>query len=331
MNKHAARFSLFLCVVLIGVLLSVSAAAKTVSLKALTAWPENAFESQQFLKFVDAVQKAVDAKYPGELKIDYRGGGEVIQNKEQVEALRRGLIEMVYTAGSYYTSVIPEIDIMSLTGMTPGEEREAGVFDYLETIHNQKANAHLLGRVGTGSVFHMFLSEPIKTVDDLKGRKLRVSPTNIPFMKSISVVPIGMPPPDVYTAMERGVVDGYVLPPATIRDFGLIPVSKYMINPGFYQPCQFVLVNLDAWKKIPAHLQELLTEQVKAFAHTNIDAIEEELQAELVGFKKEGMTFIELSPEESGKFLNLAENALYDTVSTKAPEAVKKLKAMITK
>jgi TRAP-type C4-dicarboxylate transport system substrate-binding protein len=333
MRKLGFRMALavFLGVFIIGATGTVSVAAETVTLKALTAWPENAFESQEFLKFVTDVQKAADEKYPGELKIDYRGGGEVIQNREQVEALRKGLIEMVYTAGSYYTSVIPEIDIMSLTDMTPWEERAAGVNDYLETIHNKKANAHMLGRTGTGSKFHMFLADPIKTVDDLKGRKLRVSPTNIPFMKTIGVVPIGMPPPEVYTAMERGVVNGYILPPGTIRDFGLIPVSKFMVVPGFYEPCQFVLVNLDAWKKLPPHLQELLTEKVQEFAKANIKAQHDKLDVEFADFKKQGMTFIELSPEESQKLLGLANKALFDTVSAKAPEEAKKIKEMITK
>lgn len=333
MRTHGFRFILLL---VLGIFImaasgSVSLAAEPVTLKALTAWPENAFESQEFLKFVKDVQKAVDEKYPGELKIDYRGGGEVIENKEQVEALRKGLIEMVYTAGSYYTSVIPEIDIMSLTQMKPWEERAAGVDAYLETIHNKKANAHYLGRTGTGSTFQIFLSEPIKTVDDLKGRKLRVSPTNIPLMKDLGVVPIGMPPPEVYTAMERGVVNGYILPAGTIRDFGLVPVSKYLVFPGFYQPCQFVLINLDAWKKIPPHLQELLTQKCDEFAKANIKAQEEKLQVEYAEFKKQGMTFIELSPEESKKLLSMADKALFNTVSAKAPEEAKKLMEMITK
>ena len=45
---------------------------------------------------------------PGELKLVYKGGPEVIRNTEQVEALRTGLIDIDYVAASYYTSIMPE-------------------------------------------------------------------------------------------------------------------------------------------------------------------------------------------------------------------------------
>ncbi|MBW1863283.1 MAG: TRAP transporter substrate-binding protein DctP, partial [Deltaproteobacteria bacterium] len=171
----------------------------------------------------------------------------------------------------------------------------------------------------------------IKNIADLKGMKIRCSATNIPFMKSIGVQPIGMPPPDVPTAMERGVVDGYILPPATIRDFGLIEPSKYMIFPGFYEPCQYILVNLDLWKKIPKHLQELLTSQTEKMAHYAIENIANHLKSELEDFKKQGMTFIEFSPAEASKWSKLASDALYGIVMKKAPEESKKIMKMISK
>jgi TRAP-type C4-dicarboxylate transport system substrate-binding protein len=307
------------------------AAAKTYTVTSLSAWPKTAFETEQFLIFFDLMQKQADKEYPGELKLVYKGAGEVIRNQEQVEACRTGLIDMVFTAGSYYTSVLPEIDTMSLTQMRPWEERAAGVDDYLEKLHNQKLNIHMLGRVGTGSKFHLFLAKPIKTVDDLKGMKVRCSPTTVPFMKSVGATPISMPPPDIYTAMERGVVDGYILPPATIRDFGLVKPSKYMIFPGFYEPCQFVLMNLDAWNKLPKHLQEMLTRGTEEMAHYAIKNIADQLQKELEDFKKEGMTFYTFPDAEARKFSKAAADALYGVVSSKAPEEAATLLKLITK
>jgi TRAP-type C4-dicarboxylate transport system substrate-binding protein len=189
----------------------------------------------------------------------------------------------------------------------------------------------MLGRVGTGSYFHLFLAKPIEAVDDLKGRKIRCSPTTISFMKAVGATPIQMPPPDIYTAMERGVVDGYLLPPGTIRDFGLVPVSKFIVFPGIYQPCQFVLMNLDVWKGLPEHLQTLLVENTEKMAHFNIEDQVAQLKKELEGFQKDGVQFLDLPPEEGEKFKRIANDALYDTVVKKAPEETKTLLEMITK
>ncbi|MFZ0451045.1 MAG: TRAP transporter substrate-binding protein DctP [Desulfatiglandaceae bacterium] len=306
------------------------ASAKTYTINCLTAWPKSAFESGEFLKFLDNVQKDADKKYPGELKMVYKGAGEVVATKNQVEACRSGLVEMVYTAGSYYTSILPVVDIMSLTDLMPWQERKAGVFAYLNKLHN-KANIEMLGRVGTGSFFNLFLAKPIQKVDDLKGRKIRCSPTTIPFMKAVGATPIQMPPPDIYTAMERGVVDGYLLPPGTIRDFGLVPVSKYMVFPGIYQPCQFVLMNLNVWKKLPKHLRILLVKHTEKMAHFNIEDQLAQLKKEEGEFKKDGMQFIDLSPVEAAKYRKTANDALYNTVEKKAPKEAKKLLKMITK
>ncbi|MDX2478930.1 MAG: TRAP transporter substrate-binding protein DctP [Desulfuromusa sp.] len=305
--------------------------AETYTINAVAGWPETSFETQQFITFLTLMQDEADAKYPGELKLNYKGAGEVIHSREQVEALRSGLIEMVFTAGSYYTSVVPEIDTMSLTQLRPWEERAAGLNDYMEKIHNKKANAHYLGRVGSGSLFHMFLNKPVNTIADLDGKKLRSSPTNIPLLKSVGATPISMPPPDVYTAMERGVVDGFILPPATIRDFGLIKPSKYMIFPGFYEPVQFLLVNLDAWKALPKHLQELLDNGAQELAHYAIANITKHNLDEQKDFLKQGMIFTHLSAEETAKFSKMAADALYKVVSKKAPVESKMILEMITK
>ncbi|MBW2028607.1 MAG: TRAP transporter substrate-binding protein DctP [Deltaproteobacteria bacterium] len=320
-RKKCMKFLVTLTIFAVVITWSTTAtlAAKKYTINTLTAWPKTAFESEQFLKMAELAQKEAEQKYPGQLKIVYKGAGEVIRNREQVEACRSGLIDMVFTATSYYTSIMPEMDTFSLSPMRPWEERAVGLYDYIEKLHNQKANVHFLGRVGTGTFFYLFLARPIKVVDDLRGMKVRSSPTNIPFLKLVGAEPVSMPPPDVYTAMERGVVDGFILPPHTIRDFGLVKPSKYMVQPGIYKACQTVLINLDVWNRLPGHLQELLAKHTKNMARFAISNILKRVNSEFEAFKREGMTFIDLPPKEAEKFKKLAWDALSATIRKKAP------------
>ncbi len=153
----------------------------------------------------------------------------------------------------------------------------------------EKANAHYLARLGTGDLFHIFLSKPIRKIDDFKGMKIRVSPTHIPFLKSLGAEPVVTPPAEIYTAMERAVVVGYVQPLASIRTMGLLPVTKYLLRPGFYQPIVLVLVNLDFWKKMPDHLKHLLTENMKKAEYIAMENIDKKIKVELDEFKKAGV------------------------------------------
>ncbi len=317
---------------LVAGLLTTSHAADKFTVRTVSAWSRAAqFETQQFVTFIDMIQKDADQKYPGQLVIDYKGAGEVIPTQQQVEALRSGMVDMILTAASYYTSIMPEMDVMSLTTMTPSEERKAGVDDYLEKLHNAKANAHYLARLGSGDLFHIFLAKPVQKIDDFKGMKIRVSPTHVPFMKALGAEPVVTPPSEIYTAMERAVVVGYIQPVASIRTMGLLPVTKYMLRPGFYQPIVLVLANLDFWKKLPDHLKKLLTENMEKAENMAMVNIKNKLNTELDEFKKAGVSFIQLPPADATKFSKMADDAMMDVVLKKAPDEGKKLFELVTK
>ncbi len=310
----------------------VGAQAAPITVRTVSAWSKAAqFETQQFVTFIETIQKEANQKYPGQLVIDYKGAGEVIPTQQQVEALRSGLVDMILTAASYYTSIMPEMDAMSLTNLTPWEERKSGAYDYLEKLHNTKANAHYLARLGSGDLFHIFLAKPVQKIDDFKGMKIRVSPTHVPFMRSLGAEPVVTPPSEIYTAMERAVVAGYIQPVASIRTMGLLPVTKYMLKPGFYQPIVVVLVNLDFWKKLPDPLKNLLTENMEKAEHMAMENIEKKLKGELEEFKKAGVSTAQLPAPDAAKFSKMADDALMGVVLKKSPEEGKKLKELITK
>jgi len=338
MTKKLLRIGLvalsmvFTAIVLVGGFSATSYGAEKFTVRAVSAWSRAAqFETQQFLTFLDMIQKDANQKFPGQLVVDYKGAGEVIPTQQQVEALRSGMVDMILTAASYYTSIMPEMDVMSLTTMKPWEERKAGVNDYLEKLHNAKANAHYLSRLGSGDLFHIFLAKPVQKIDDFKGMKIRVSPTHIPFMKVLGAEPVVTPPAEIYTAMERAVVVGYIQPVASIRTMGLLPVTKHMLRPGFYEPIVLVLMNLDFWKKLPDPLRKLLTENMEKAEYIAIENIEKKIKTELEEFKKAGVNVIQLPPAEAAKFSKMADDALMDVVLKKSPEEGKKLKELITK
>jgi len=310
---------------------ATGAHAATYTVRTVNAWPQTTFEAKQFKFFMDTAQKEADEKYPGQLKIDYKGAGEVIDPKQQVEALRSGLVDMVQSAASYYVSIMPEMDAMSLTELQPWEERKSGAYDYLNRLHNQKAKAYYLGRLGSGSLFNIFMARPVKTVEDFKGLKIRTSPTHIAFIKALGAEPVVTSPTEIYTAMERGVVVGYVQPPVVIRDLGLVPVTKHIVFPGFYQPIITVMVNLDYWNKLPDNLKALLTQNMEKAERIAIENIQAKVKTEMEAFKKDRIGFIEFGPAGAAKFSKVATDSLMEVLMKKAPEESKKILALTTK
>jgi TRAP-type C4-dicarboxylate transport system substrate-binding protein len=305
------------------------AVAKKVQLRAVSAWPKTVFEVQNFMKFLDFVKENVEKQYPGELEIKYIGGPEVVPNREQVEALRNGLVDMVFTTDGYYISALPEVNALSLTRLKPWEEREKGVNAFLNGIHESQLNVHYLGRMGSGIPFTLYLNKPINSAD-LSGLKIRCSPTHINFLKKLDAQPLVIPPPDVYTALERGLADGFIWPAGLIRDWGWHEVTKYIVNQNFYMAVNVVLINKGKWDKIPGHLQKLLIETHQQAEHFAVSRGLDHVEKEFAAFKKQGIEFIDLPPAEAEKFVDTAYSELWDIIIEKAPENGPKLKKMVS-
>jgi TRAP-type C4-dicarboxylate transport system substrate-binding protein len=90
-------------------------------------------------------------------------------------------------------------------------------------------------------------------------------------------------------------------------------------------------MNLDKWKKLPKHLQDLITEHADLHAHHMFAFNQDEEKKELAMYKAAGMGFIELSKPEADRFLKIANDAIMKVVMEKAPNESKKMLEYYTK
>jgi TRAP-type C4-dicarboxylate transport system substrate-binding protein len=302
--------------------------AETVTLKAVTAWPKTASEYKAFATFSESVEQMVAKKYPGELKIQFIGGPEAVKTPDQVQALQRGMVDMVFTTNAYYVSVLPEVDALKLSVFTPADERAKGAWVYVNQLH-EKIGLYYLARLGLGTQFHLYLKKPIKTAD-LKGFNIRVSPMYLQVIKGLGGNPVVIPPTEVYAALERNVVDGYCWPSVGIADWGWDKQTKYIVDPGFYQVPNPLLMNLKTWNGLPKKFQDLLTEAA-ALAEKKVVADFDDLaKKERPILLKEGIQVIDLPPAEKEKFLKVAYDEGWKDILEKSPQVGARLKELLT-
>jgi len=156
-SKRIYQIAMILGILTLLVGWSVSQAADKITIKAVSAWPKTTYETENFMKLLEIVKAKVDKEAPGQFEIQFLGGPEVIPNMEQVEAARKGLVDLVCTTAGYYLSVVPEADSMTLSRIKSWEERAKGVNDLLNEIHQKKINCFYLGRIGTEIPFTIYL------------------------------------------------------------------------------------------------------------------------------------------------------------------------------
>jgi len=292
-------------------------AGEEIVLKAVTAWPENIKDNAGLFALQDKVNEAGK----GKVRIEYLGGPEVIGTMEQPSALSSGTVDIAWLSAGYTSSLNPVANAVKLSKMTPAEERESGVTDLWNKYFGDHVNARLLAKGSSPDVhFHLYTAKPIKTLDDFKGVPVRTTPAYLDFVTALGASPVNMTPGDVYSAMERGVVEGYGWPAYGIADFGWDELTEYVVDPGFYQVDCLGLINVDTWNKLPQDVQDIITQasiETEAEMADHFDKIAKEDREQLIDG---GIEVVQLSDEEAQTYLAMAYASVWDTVLEQAPE-----------
>jgi TRAP-type C4-dicarboxylate transport system substrate-binding protein len=302
--------------------LGAPAAGQEVTLRAVTAFAEGTQFSKNFERFVEKVNK--DGK--GVVQINYIGGPRAMPPFEVGNAVRTRVVDMANVTGAFYTNLLPESDAFKLLSRPMSEQRKNGSWEYVNQLHNQKLNSYYLARQFHNVPFHIYLNKKPEKLD-FTGLKIRVTPVYKDIVEALGGTAITTAPGDVYTALERGVVDGYGWPVTGIFDLGWDKVTKYRLEPAFYGVEVNVLVNLDTWKGLNDAQRKLLSDSaawLEGLDAENVDAITAERERQT----KAGIQPIDFGPEESKRFIERANDAAWQSVIKRAPETGAKLRQL---
>jgi TRAP-type C4-dicarboxylate transport system substrate-binding protein len=153
------------------------------------------------------------------------------------------------------------------------------------------------------------------------------------LIKALGAVPINLPMGDIYTAMERGAVDGFVMTNSGfVTDFHWNEVTKHAIQYPLYQATAVIIVNPKKWDKLPADVQKAVIE----FKKSTVDPAVSEFYAQK-GDKDwklmldKGVKAISFSQADRDAFLKMAYDSAWNHVISKSPELGPKLKKMVVK
>jgi TRAP-type transport system periplasmic protein len=302
--------------------------AKEIVLKAVTGWPANDRMSVgPFLIF----QKAVNERFKDQLKIEWVGGPEVIPSFELIEAVKNGVVDIANLSVAYYEKQLPEAAVLTLSQRNHRELRQSGFFDAFNQIHQKKVNSlYYAYTTGEGLRYAIYLNKKIDR-PEFAGLKLRASPAYVPFLRALGAAPAVIPPADIYTALERGTIDGICWPNMGITDMGWQEVVKYMIDHEYWKGASVMLFNLNAWNKLPEplrkELSEMSTKLEDDFADFNVKLREEYRQA----YKSAGIQFIQFSPDDAKKYLDTIYETTKEDFLKKNPEGGAKLLDLVKK
>ncbi len=238
--------------------------------------------ASSFPKTLDTIFGAAEilSKYVAEstdnkFQIRLFAAGEIVPGLQVADAVQNGTVEMGHTASYYYVGKDPTfaLDCAIPFGLNArqqdawmnwggGREAMAGFFkDY---------SIHAIPAGNTGGQMGGWFRKEIKTVDDLKGLKMRTSGFAGEILSKLGVVPQQIAGGEIYPALEKGTIDAAEwVGPYDDQKLGFNKVAQYYYYPGWWEagPQLSAYVNLAKWNELPKSYQAVL-EAACAKAHT---------------------------------------------------------------
>ena len=319
--RTIARFGAFA----VACALPLAAGAQPTTLKVVSAFPENSFYVTRLQTWIEGV----NAEGKGLLQLNFIGGPKAIPTFEVGNAVRTSVVDIAMSTGAYYTNVFPESDALKLTQMPIAEQRKNGAYDYIQKVWAEKGNMYYLARVVEYQPFHLYLNKKIDK-PDLTGLKIRITPVYRDFFSSLGATVMQTAPGEVYTALERGVVDGYGWPIGGIFDANWQERTKFRVDPGFYDAEVSLIANLDAWKKLTPAQREFLTRQALSLESRN-EYWKVYAQQEAERQAKAGIQVIKLDAAQSKQYVDRAYETGWAGIIKVSPQHGPKMRELFTK
>lgn len=255
----------------------------------------------------------------GRIEIDFYWAGALHKTGEHWAACRDGLSELTFINFGYYMSETPisrGVEWSWKPGAADVDVHMKMMNKLYEEIPEWRAeyedhNMHVLWFTNWGPADFDF-KEPKPTLDSIRGMRIRSYGVAGEALDAIGAVPTPVKAPEIFTSVERGILDGtLMIPVGFYLHTGLYEILPYEVG-GHYGVCgpSALVMNKELWDSLPKDLKKLFNDmgdELVASAWTeHLQAFTNECVDKLVA---EGTTFLEWPPEEVAKAASLVQPA----------------------
>jgi len=243
----------------------------------------------------------------GRYVIEFHPAAELVALPEHADAIRTKTVEM----GLYPIGPLEGVDARFNSSELPFlfnnvQANAAGLLEMVplyDEILTTKFNQKLLAATTGGACELVSVKKPIKTLDDIQGELTQaLSPLLASLIQTWGGSPVTVSGSEIYSALQKGVVDCTLAPLGAVLAWGLSDVSKYCTL-GYFTPAgDFTTINLDVWKAMPSDIQKALTEEMAQMATDLNNARFKQLDDAVALLKSQKMEIYILPKAERDKY-----------------------------
>lgn len=235
----------------------------------------------------------------GQLQLEFYWGQSLVNGGDVVTGLQTNICDIGVLSSHMEPGKIP----LSLVGQAPGVGMDmwARAMAYYD-ICAQNPEKSELAEYNIRNISVVLTTEsyiisgvPIRTIDDLKGKKLAASGMQAEILEELGGVAVAMNPGEQYEGLQKGTIDGIICPTGAVFDFHFYEVGKYFTRIPFGYRTYAVGINQDVWDDLPDDIQDALTDLAPDFINAAYEGYMEGDNLAIEAMQDNNIEFIEIS------------------------------------
>ncbi|WP_019672208.1 TRAP transporter substrate-binding protein [Psychrobacter lutiphocae] len=206
--------------------------------------------------------KKIEEESDGRLKVEIYPSATLSKPDVTYDSAAKGVIDIGAQAQGYTSGRFPLTQIAELPGLSNSASQMSCMLQKLYddgVIASEYEDTHLLFMMGAGPGALHTVDKVIRTPEDMKGMRLR-RPSAIAgdIIEAAGASPVGLPASDIYSSLQRNVIDGLSFAWSPTGSFRLVELVNAHTNIPFYSSALLVTMNKDKYDALPDDLKKVI-------------------------------------------------------------------------
>src|SRR6478609_3169090 len=248
---------------------------------------------------IDTFAREIEKRTDGRYKIQNFYSGALGAERESIEALQLGTLDLTMTSTGPVPNFVPDIAILDIPFLFRDYAQARAVLDgpigqdMLQKFDAKGIHGLAWGENGFRNMTNS--KHPVVVPEDLKGLKMRTmeNPVHIQAYRAFGIIPTPMAFTEVFTALQQGTVDGQENPLSVITSAKLDQVQKYLSLTGHVYSPAVILMNKAKWEALSAADRQAFGEAAREAVKANRARIDDDERKAVADLRVRGMTVAE--------------------------------------
>jgi TRAP-type C4-dicarboxylate transport system substrate-binding protein len=286
-----------------------AAEGKTTELKLAHFWPAtHPVETQLIQPWAKEINQVTN----GKVKITSYPGETLLKANDIYDGVVKGVADAGVSCFSYTRGRFPVLEVLELPGITYESSRVGSkvAWETIQSLNPKEVQDTKLLMVFTTGPGDLYTKTPVTKLEDIKGMEIRATGLSAKTLAALGASPVGMAQSEAYEALSKGVVKGNLGPDEVLQGWKQAEVTSHLTKtPFLYNTLFFVTINKTKWDALGAETQQAILQVSQKYFDQVASSLWDQQNENALKWavEQKGMQVIELSPEESQRWIMLVE------------------------